>query len=87
MALPPEFERKRKLYQVSSTSNMHFHFKFNELLKLFLIFFSFKFQSNPHLPVWLKAGTSDRIIYGAILTLCVVGFGSVLEFAYSRLYK
>lgn len=49
--------------------------------------FLINLQSNPHLPIWLKGGTPDRILYGTIVTLCIVGCAGVLEFGYSRLYK
>lgn len=46
-----------------------------------------KFQVNDGVPIHLKGGTTDRILYGSTLLVTGAGVVMMLEFFYSMMYK
>nr|CAD7401970.1 unnamed protein product [Timema poppensis] len=45
-----------------------------------------KFQENNDLPVWLKGGPMDKVLYQLTCLLCVVGLGMTGHFIYQMSY-
>ncbi|XP_054741895.1 cytochrome c oxidase subunit 7A1, mitochondrial [Anastrepha obliqua] len=46
-----------------------------------------KFQANNDLPVFLKGGPADKILFGLTVGLCGLGIVSILEMVYTMGFK
>lgn len=77
MALPPEFLKKRAIYQVS---DYHDRERKLDSIRLF-------FQANPHLPIHLKGGSKDQILFGLTIAGCIIGLGGCAEFFWKMAHK
>ncbi|XP_053959077.1 cytochrome c oxidase subunit 7A1, mitochondrial [Anastrepha ludens] len=46
-----------------------------------------KFQAHNDLPVFLKGGPADKILFGLTVGLCGLGIVSILEMVYTMGFK
>lgn len=62
-------------------------FSFFIVISLFVCVWSVLcFQAPNHIPIHLKGGPVDKVLFGATVVLCVVGLGGCFQFFYEMAF-
>lgn len=54
----------------------------NVVLYIFFMIFYFFWQKQDNIPIHLKGGPVDKVLFGSTLVLCAVGLAGCLQFFY-----